>query len=371
MSIRLIFSGIKFGSRNLVEWGNRYSNVAFFFGGFLFDILTITRIDAISDLVIQIVYLTGLSLLLVYQHREHRGLWRPGKWVGKIWHYNVEILHFLYGGLLSAYVVLYFKSTSGFHAILFVVFLATLMVLNEMPQIRRFGYRLRLGLYGFCVVSFLIYFIPILVGRVNDYIFILSLVASAAIVWRVAGRLAAKEPSPKSEQKRLFIPAGALFLVIGSLYFLRLIPPVPLSVKYQGVFHDIEKTDGHYRLRFPDPPFWAFWRNDSQPFKAREGDEVYYFTRIYAPARFKHKVMIRWEFFNDRNKEFVTTDLRPLSVVGGRQAGFRGYISKSNYQPGLWRVSSETQDGRTIGNLTFHIKKDESTKERKWEERSM
>jgi hypothetical protein len=357
--------------RSLYERSRRNSNIIFFLGGFLFDALTITRIDAIADLAVQIGYLSSLTLLLLFQSRHSHGLWSPGKWTSKLWPYNVEVLHFLYGGLLSAYVVLYFKSSSGLKAILFLIFLAVLMVLNELPPFRHWGSRVRLALYGFCVASFLIYFIPILIGRVNDWVFLASLALSALLVWWVAKWIVAPEPDPAAARVHLSLPVGALFATMAALHLLGWIPPVPLSVQHQGIYHSVRRIDGKYWLRYPAPPFWAFWRDDSEPFQARDGDSVYYFARIYAPARFRHDVLIRWEVFDERREAFVTTDLRPLSLVGGRLEGFRGYMAKSNYRPGLWRVGAETQDGRTIGSIRFRIRPDDSRGERKWAGTSM
>lgn len=349
----------------------RNHNLVFFFGGFVFDVLTIKRIDALTDILIQIAYLLGLSFLLIYQYRANASLWTPRPWMAKLWSFNVEALHFLYGGLLSAYVILYLKSTSGIHGFLFLLFLVALMVLNEMPQIRRYGYRLRLGLYAFCITSFLIYFVAIVLGRMGAGVFYLAIFLSVIIVWVMAGALASKEAHKKAVQKRLFIPAAVLFLIVILLYNFHLIPPVPLSIQYQGIFHHILRDGKNYRLRYPKPPFYAFWRDDSEPFLARPGDTAYYFSRLFAPTRFKTKVKVRWEFYHEKKRKYITTDLIPMNIVGGRSKGYRGFVSKSNFKPGRWRVSTETEDERTIGHIKFRIKEDDLDKDRTWVDLSM
>src|SRR5688500_10073408 len=89
-----------------------YSNVIFFVGGFLFDAFTLVRIDSVLDLSLQTFYLTGITILLILKERADRGHWTPTGFVQKIWHFETEAIHFMYGGLLSAYVIFYFKSTS-------------------------------------------------------------------------------------------------------------------------------------------------------------------------------------------------------------------------------------------------------------------
>ncbi|OVE76808.1 hypothetical protein BVX98_04650 [bacterium F11] len=358
--------------RNIYFLLKKHRNVVFFLAGFLFDAITIDRIDAWTDITIQIVYLAGLSFLLVYQYRANNGYWTPQKpWLNRLWQFNVEALHFLYGGLLSAYVILYLKSTSGARTFIFLLLLIFLLIINEMPQIRRFGYRLRLGLYAFCVSSFMIYFVAILIGRMGQWIFYLSLLISVALVWMMATLLAAKEENKKKSRIRLFLPAGGLFALLIVLYQLRLIPPVPLSIQYQGIFHHVLRNDNIFRLRYPKPPFYAFWRKDSQPFMSRPEDSIHYFTRIFAPSRFKTKVKVRWEFYDERKKKYITTDVIPLEVIGGRAEGFRGYVNKSNYDPGSWRVSTETQVGQTVGYVKFRVKPDNPKKQRTWVDLNM
>jgi hypothetical protein len=348
----------------LVQFVRRHSHVVMFAAGFLFDLLTIQRIDAWTDLGIQLLYLTGLTGLLIYQHRESLGQWKPPSVMARAWAYNVDALHFLYGGLLSAYVVLYLKSSTGARPIVFFLLLVGLMFFNEMPQIRRAGHRLRLGLYAFCVVSFLNYFVPILVGRMASWVFALALLLSGGVVWLVADRLAANEERRREVRVRLFVPAVVVCLAIGALYAFRLIPPVPLSVQFQGVYHDVRREGATFLATYERPPFWRFWRRDSRPFRKRPGDRLHYFVRVFAPTRFQHQVFARWEY-QDAKGGWHTSDRIPLPISGGRAEGFRAYAVKSNFDSGRWRVTAETDDGRAMGSLTFSVEEDAEDGERR------
>lgn len=101
----------------------RHSTVAMFAAGFSFDLVTMQRIDAWVDLAFQLGYLAGLTGLLVYQHREATGRWAPRGHTERWWRYNLEALHFLYGGLLSAYVVLYLRSSTAARPAVFLALL--------------------------------------------------------------------------------------------------------------------------------------------------------------------------------------------------------------------------------------------------------
>jgi hypothetical protein len=156
-----------------------------------------------------------------------------------------------------------------------------------------------------------------------------------------------------------------VLLFVAVLYVLRLIPPVPLSVQFQGIYHDVRRENGGYTLVY-NPPLWALWRRDSRPFARREGDRLHYFARVFAPTGFEHRVIIRWEFLDPSSQAWTTTDRVPLDVVGGRAEGFRGFAVKSNFTAGRWRVTAETEDGRAIATLSFRVERDTGTDERAW-----
>ena len=344
----------------------RHSSEAMFVAGFLFDFFTMQRIDAWVDLAFQLGYLLGLTALLVSQQWNATGRWEPGRLARRWWPYNREALHFLYGGLLSAYLVLYFRSSTTARPAVFLALLFGVMVINEVPRVRGAGYQMRLGLYGFCVLSFLAYFIPILFGRIGGWIFLLALLSSAALVWHLTRWLTQRGADRRAERRRLFAPAAGVLLLVGVLYVLRLIPPVPLSVQFHGIYHDVRRENGGYTLVYEQPPAWAAWRRDSRPFERRAGDRLFYFARVFAPSGFQHRVMIRWEVFDEASGTWTTTDRIPFAIVGGRAEGFRGWAVKDNFVPGSWRVTAETEDGRAIATLSFLVEDDAGTGDRQW-----
>ena len=357
--------------KKVYDLTKRYSNVVFFIGGFLFDAFTIIRIDSIVDLLLQSLYLLGVTLIITGQTYLEAGRWQPKGWMARLWSYESEIIHFFYGGLLSAYVILYFKSTSFSRSIIFLLFVFILMVANEMPQVRRLKSLLRPGLYAFCLISYLNYLFPILIGRMGNWVFTLAWLVSVGIAYVLIKKLASLRPEPKKALAKLGWSPVLVLVLVAVLYFIKWIPPVPLSMQYAGIFRSVEPQTGGYRLTYSKPAWTRFWQKSEHVFLAREGDRIYFFTRIFGPSRFEHQVFMRWEQEDPHRNRWITSDRIPLPIKGGRDQGYRGYAYKENYQPGKWRVEVETEDGRVLGGVVFHIEKDLSGGELVFLERRM
>jgi hypothetical protein len=152
-------------------------------------------------------------------------------------------------------------------------------------------------------------------------------------------------------RNQILVPFGLVLVGFLAFYLVKLIPPVPLSIPFIGVYHSVEKTEEVYRLSH-ERPVWRFWQHGDQEFLAQPGDKVYVFFRVFSPTRFSDQVLMRWYW---KERGWTLQDSIPIKIVGGREQGFRGYGFKSKYQPGEWKVQIETTDGREIGRVYFNL----------------
>lgn len=337
-------------------------SIIVFCAGFLFDLLTLGRIDDLLNLVQQAIYLTILGALLICEIRITIGSMKLSERGQKFWQYHNLIVHFLFGSLLSAYTIFYYTSASALTSFFFILLLAGLMLANEIPKIQELGLPVRVILYNICVMSYFAFFYPILMGHVGAIPFWLGMLSSAGmmvLVWKLNFK---GDEHQTLLRRHVLIPAVAVHLVFLVGYYTSLIPPVPVAVKKIGAYYQVEKTDGQYigkHIR----PFWNFWGKGSQDFLARKGDKVIILLSIFSPARFQDQVFLKW-FYDDPNKGWVLEDTIPLNILGGREEGFRGFGSKQFYHLGPWRVIVETSDGREVGRINLEIKEDQSSEER-------
>ena len=354
--------------RALRERHARLEATAFFAGGFGFDAVMVQRIDDRKMLIQQGVYLVLVGLLLGYTLYLDATESEPPRLLKKVWPFSEHVAHFMLGTLLNAFAIFYLKSASGLTAVLFLVVISALLAVNELPYFHKLGPVVLLGLYAFCLSSFLAYLVPELAGHIRGWMFFVA-EAIALVPFLALGHLHSRWVANRVKALReVVLPGVAVLVLLGGLFALRLIPPVPLAVQELRIYHQIaHEKGGHYTLTREKPAWWQFWRNDDRDFLAREGDRVYAFVRVFAPTNFKDRVYVRW-LKEDEKRGWVDRGALPLSIVGGREEGFRGYAYKAHYEPGDWRVQLETEDGRIVGQLGFTVDADASTTPREWVE---
>jgi Protein of unknown function (DUF2914) len=329
----------------------------FFVAGFVFDMLTVGRIDSWAVIGQQALYLAVIMIALLQMFVEQGQPPRaPAGFVLKRWYfeYRNALVHFLMGALLNIYAIFYFKSSSLLVSFGFLGFLVLLLLANEFKRIKSAGLSFKFALLSLCLLSFFAYLLPVLVGSIGLPLFLLSM-AAGCVPLLLGGWLVGRATPERFAQARrqILLPLGCVLIGFLAFYLFRLIPPVPLSIPFIGVYHQVERAGDSYRLTH-ERPSWRFWHNGDQQFLAQPGDRVYVFFRIFSPARFSDQVQMRWHW-KDPARGWVAHDTIPIRIVGGRELGFRGYGFKTNYQPGEWKVQVETLDGREIGRVYFDV----------------
>lgn len=339
-------------AKDFLHRHKKWEPLVFFVGGFAFDAFLLHRIDDPLMLVHQAVYLGLSALIIAWDLFTEAGRASVPKWFTKVWNYREGILHFLLGTLLNVYTIFYFKSGTFLSSVAFLILLMTLLILNEVrpPQISK--HILRNSLFGLCLLSYMNIVISIAMASIGVMVFLIAVGAAALIltifVWILKSKLNAEKVS-----REIRLPFMVVALVYTLLYLLKVLPPVPLSVKHLGIYHSIEKSEDTYKLGSTRSP-WRFWESGDQTFIAHQGDTIICFVQVFSPTRFKDQLFVRWQF-KDPRRGWTNSDAIPLNVVGGRADGYRGYTAKSNYQAGDWRVSVQTSDGREIGRIAFEV----------------
>jgi len=341
------------------QQNRRWIPIAGFVLGFLFDAVMLKRIDELSVLIQQALYLAASAALIAVEFREHVAEIAPPRLLRKLWPYREFLLHFLLGTLLNSYTIFYFKSASALTSFLFIFLLVGLLTANEFLRFGKSQTQVHLALWSLCVVSYFGSLSPILLGFTGTLPFLLGGFLSV-LVYLLYLRMVQPRLGLDSKHFRshLIYPYAGVHALWIALYLVHTIPPVPLSVSYMGIYHRIEKRDGEYALGYTRP-WWKFWQHGDESFVANPGDVVYCFAQIFSPTRFRDQLRMHWMLWNERTG-WQTQDEIPLEIIGGRDAGYRAYTQKTHYQPGRWRVAIETMDGREVGRLTFEIDAAES-----------
>jgi hypothetical protein len=355
-------------AKSYYEKNQKYCDIGVFLAGFFFDIFTLSGVDDLFNVSQQIIYLIILGIFLTLEIREEvLGAVYSERWK-KVWKYKVLIIHFLLGSLLSLYTIFFFKSASFLASFLFIGIIIGLLVLNELPFVQNLGLSLRTVLFSLCVGSFLAIHLPLIFGFVGWVPFLLSMILGLLITYGMFWVLQKnKLPEQIRRLKSSFlIPAIVTFVMYTNMYGLGLVPPVPLSLKYIGIYHSVQKDGADFVLKY-NRPWWKFWQNGAQTFLAKPNDQIIAFVKVFSPTSIKDQIRINW-FFDDPKQGWIKWDSIPLNISGGREAGFRGYGLKSNYQAGDWKVIVSTSDDREIGRISFTVEPDTSLEPTEYKE---
>ncbi len=332
---------------HLVSW-------AAFFGGVLWDTLTLQRIDRTPEIIMLVLLalLAAGGTVLWYFLEEREALRAPRlrAWVPLV-------VQFSLGGLLSALWVLYARSGTLLSAWPFLVPLGALLVANEFLRHSYRGMPLLLSVYFFALFSLFALLAPVVAGTMGSAVFLAGSAAAALAMAGVVRAVAYVSPMRFSRARRGTIAAlGAVFVALNGMYFFNLIPPIPLSLKEVGIYHEVVRQGTQYLVRYERPAWWEPWRRADRVFHRTGEEPLYCFASVFAPTRLTTAVVHRWQY-QDAQGEWRDADRIAYPLTGGRGAGYRGYTVKQNVWEGKWRCRVETSRGAVLGEATVTVRR--------------
>ncbi len=342
--------------RKFLKKYERYLMPAALLWGFVFDNLTLTRIDQLYSNMVLFGYLvvTGVGIIILQLHKNEVFA-RP--FLDKIAPWFPIFIQFAFGGLFSGYFVFYLRSSSLAASWFFMLVLLGLLVGNEFFRKHYTRFTFQISLYYLAIFSFTIFFIPVIIGKIGAWVFILSGVISLVAIWVFLYFFFKVIPEEVVRSARfLVISILGIYVSLNFLYFQNIIPPIPLSLKSVEVYHKVEKIDTGGYLVVEEEKEWSnvsAWFKDEIHIK--KGNPVYVYSAVFAPTGINTDIIYKWKYYDEKTKSWTVVSEITTKIIGGRGEGYRSFSFKKNMFPGKWRVDIVTTRGQLIGRISFGV----------------
>ncbi|MCB9809022.1 DUF2914 domain-containing protein [Candidatus Nomurabacteria bacterium] len=329
-------------------------------GGFVADWFTLNRIDQVFDNLIFVIHLVLSGTAIAFLHATDFEYLQDHPKVETWRRWAQGIMLFSFGALYSGFFIFYLRSASFLTSWFLVLGLLAIMLATEWKQNYFLHRTVQIGVYYFALLCYSIFLIPILTNKISAGMFILSSLVSLAVagcfVWVLwwLDRYGIRERSAG-------IVAGILGIVVimNFFYFMNIIPPIPLSLQNKAPYLSITKeetSDGLiYHTAYEKTPWYNVIRTRSHRIAWQDGKGVYVFASVFAPNNIHAQIRHCWEWFDDAARAWKSATCIPITIVGGRDGGYRGFSTKSNVWPGRWRVRFLTKRDQELGQLRFRI----------------
>jgi hypothetical protein len=341
----------------LIQFWRRYEHhlgVGALTFGFIFDLFVAKKPDSVFDniLLCSYLFIAGAVIILLNIRARRRESQEDAAPL-----FMLLMLQFCFGGLASNLLVLYGKSGTLAGSALFIGMLVCLVFGNEYLRNRYSQLRFNIVVYYFLLLTYSIISVPTFIFHaIGTGVFLASGLISLAVIAVFLGILyfAVLRGDKRRQLKEIGLMVGIVFVIFNGLYFLNIIPPVPLSLKDIGVYHSILKySSGDYLALYEPAPWYVFWRDTSTSFTFAAGSSAYCFSSVYAPADLSAPIYHHWEHFNAATNNWDTVSRISFPISGGRQDGYRGFSATAALAPGKWRCNVETSSGALIGRFEF------------------
>lgn len=334
--------------KNWLEKNEKYLSPLFFIFGFIIDNLTLTRVDLLFDNLVIISYLFIASVVIILiNFAQTKNI------KNDFFKLLPFAMQFIFGGLFSAYSIFYTKSASIASSWIFLLILYAFFIGNERLRKNYEKFSFQIGILFVAIFSFMIFSVPVVLKQIGDWVFLvsglLSLLIIFSLIYLLFNFVLNKD---KLREKKIIKNIFGIYAIFNLLYFLNIIPPIPLAMKEIGVYKNLERVEvGDYILQKYQQP----WYQVGNYFLKIPVGAAYVYSSVFAPADLNTSITHIWQKYNVINKKWVVVNKINYPIYGGRNDGYRGYSFKSNLTKGRWRVDVVTGRGQVVGRIKFTV----------------
>jgi hypothetical protein len=328
-----------------------------FICGFVWDSVTMGKVVSFYDLLILTTYYFGAGLILILLVREVQPQWQ---------NWFTFLIQFFFGGLFSALVVFYFKSSGSFYTFLVVIFLALMLVSNEFIGKKYQSRTLTWTMFAVCGTMYLNFLIPHMAHSIKPVWFYLSSIFSLTVVFAIHGFAYSKQRASMTiEIKKLqyfrdlrkMAPSLGVVSLLVVLYQLQLIPPVPLVLKESYICKDFSNENGVYQCQAERQSFARALGFGGDVIHITKGEKIYNLSAVFAPLSIMVDLEQRWWLWNEKLASWLPRGVVTLPMEGGRKEGWRAYsYIEASSQVGNWKVETALRDGAVLAVAYFTAK---------------
>ncbi len=336
------------------RWVRQHISSIAFISGFVWDTLTLTRIDLVYENVVFTSYLVIAFIGIVLVHSAETELWAPRYLIrAKAW--LPALVQFPLGGLFSGFVIFYTKSAALYVSWPFLVILITLLFGNEFLRRRYERLTFQVSIFFFALLSYLVLVTPVVLGTVSTSTYILSTILALFTMSMLLQLIMWLFPDIyKQSMRTIWLVVFGIFAGFHILYFTNTIPPVPLAMTDIGIYHNVVRTGEAYQVRYEEPSWYTPWRSTDYTYHRLQHEAAYCYTSIFAPTDLRTNIYHSWQR-KSADGAWIREARIPYPIQGGREAGYRGYTIKTSLPEGEWRCVIETEKGLVVGETRFEV----------------
>jgi len=335
-----------------------HASTFIFLAGFIFDALMLPDIEHPFARYVVFSYLCIIAIAIMFRE------WLVSRNTAseseqKIYSVVTFCISYFSGSALSFVFIYAIRSAQlSVSWPLFLILLVCIFA-NEFVSTHDFRFTLDVGILLIATLFYIVFNVPLFLKVQNDITFGISIGLTVIIFLCYIFILKFSSENAYDNAGRGYALALGIPMFVAMLYFLNVLPAVPLSLTNAGVYHNM--------VRNVNGEFVAQKENDTRRFAkyltpiyhlTPYDNAVYFFSAVNAPAELTAPISYTWEFFDLKNNRWVSYD-KPITftLAGGREDGYRAYSQKENIIEGLWRVTVKVDNNRIIGRFKFQIVK--------------